>query len=159
MERILNVGVCTCTTLYHGIPEGRQLTVESLGTFTIKEFRIPGGFEHQQKALKANSCHLFIDVHQWSWREEGIVEVELNDPVPFGPRKIYRLHRGGSWNHETRLTWIRRSEDSPLYDQVEVAMKHELQKRCPTVASLDEWYLHWENMAKQLADGVKLNPR
>ncbi|MCH7604462.1 hypothetical protein IID24_00470 [Patescibacteria group bacterium] len=64
----LRIGICGCTTKYHGRLENQQVTICRLGgedlnvpiTFTLHEIFIPEDKPHED-TLQSSRCHFFID--------------------------------------------------------------------------------------------------
>lgn len=60
----LRIGICACTTRWHGELEGKQLRVLNPRlTLTLKEVRIPEKEDHVEYLL-SERCHLFLDVDE-----------------------------------------------------------------------------------------------
>lgn len=96
----LRIGICGCTTAYHGQLEGKELCVTKLTgvtldqpvKFTIKEVAIP---EHAQNSTQVRSrSHVFVDVHNACTHNQNVrVFIRLLDYVPRrkGHIKLKRL--------------------------------------------------------------------
>ena len=80
----LKIGICDCTTRYHGKLGGQQIIIESFAgvpldspiAVTLQEFRIPEA-DDRLEALQSSQCHVFLDVEEdetslrMVWFDEG----------------------------------------------------------------------------------------
>jgi len=103
----LNIGICGCTTRFHGKIGGELVVIDRLAgeilespiTLTLRETRIPEEDDHFE-ALQASQCHAFIDIED--------AETKL-EQVWFRGQQI---HVGGRGN-ERREYWFRNSPPPP----------------------------------------------
>lgn len=91
--QMLRVGVCACTTLYHGELEGEQFIVRGL-PFLLQECVISeeGG---QRDSLRENRCHFFLDVHGIGPHKPNLdVTLACVDLVPTKGQRDHLFIRG-----------------------------------------------------------------
>ncbi|MCH7772241.1 MAG: hypothetical protein IIA49_14705 [Bacteroidetes bacterium] len=92
----LRIGICGCTTKYHGRLENQQITVCHLGgedlnvpiTFTLHEVFIPDDQPHED-ALQSSRCHFFID------EEVNVVGINVVQLLPSAHRGEYAVQGWG----------------------------------------------------------------
>ena len=103
---ILRVGICACTSSYHGTLMNQEVVVSYRGQqkkFTLQEALIPE--EEQRKALKESRCHFFLDVHDYQ------VSLFLNELLPNRKGISERLYIGR--NRGINRRWIYKGWRSP----------------------------------------------
>lgn len=106
---VLNIGICSCTDLYHGAMEGHEIVVPELTghryfgwhyfvplktplIFRMREVSIPE--RHEQETLKKMGCHFFVDTHLAppSSPSGWAVSLRTMHPIPEDPAGPYRCY-------------------------------------------------------------------
>lgn len=123
----INVGICSCTDLYHGAMEGHEVIVSELTehryfgwhyfvplktplVFRIREVRIPE--RHEREVLEREGCNFFVDVHTGpKGTRYGRISLMMTNPIPENPAgsdKIYAPELDASgigWCEWMQKTW------------------------------------------------------
>ena len=100
MRYTIRLGICACTTFYHGAFEGLRLKLPGLpGVYGIVEVTIPEGRGRgemsQEEALKKARCHYFLDVHVVAASSPARYDTTLIlcELVPNGEGRKEKLYR------------------------------------------------------------------
>lgn len=110
---MLRIGICECTTKYHGRLQGRRVTTRCLGskiyphpmTFTLHEFQIPE--DSQQSALRLFRCHAFLDVHRVRHKRGSGYVVSLYRQQILQDT-LGRERTPTSWRPDSYKSWLRK---------------------------------------------------
>ena len=136
-RNVLRIGICSCTTHYHGKLRGRAVFIRTLNDrrlktprrFLLREVFIPE--EKQREALKASRCHFFLDVH--CFRRSVDVVLNMNEIDPATPWRPERLSMLGGWK-----SWIGRHV--PRVSTIVAAIRELVASDTP--AEFQRWVQH-----------------
>ena len=89
----LRLGVCHCTTQFHGQLEGWEFDISSLSRLFLLQERFIG--DNQRVDLRMHRCHFFLDVHE----RDGLYRTTLllNNLVSNGAGRGWRIYIGGAY--------------------------------------------------------------
>ena len=113
----LRIGICGCTTKYHGRIQGRRVAIRRLGksrlphpiTFRLREFPIPE--DDQQTSLRLFRCHAFLDVHrEYYWRGSGYAVTLFRQEILRDT--LGRERTATHWDPECYRDWLRKKPPS-----------------------------------------------